>query len=208
MALLPLLYALGFIKKKKKTWLIYRLCCKIGIYLTTEFDNLHRKLPTVRWWDYDRFDSRLDMWKIPCCVSSWLLSLFFSQHTHIKNFDSTYKWNKPNCFVLWEITRGRIGEQESWPVFPDRWLDWWLREKMYVLKRRMNYDSFHIKKTYLRQRALRTPSTSTDAITNWPANHLPLASKVQIRYLRSLKEDPTVCSSPSLLLSEPCFTLN
>lgn len=50
----------------------------------------------------------------------------------------------------------------------------------------MNYDSFHIKQTYLFQRALGAPSTSADTITNWPANHLGRASKVQIRYLRSL----------------------
>lgn len=33
-------------------------------------------------------------------------------------------------------------------------------------KKQMNYDSFHIKQTYLWQRALRTASTSTDTITN------------------------------------------
>lgn len=74
--------------------------------------------------------------------------------------------------------------------------------KCILLKRRMNYDSFHIKQTYLQQRALRVPSTSTDTITNWPANHLVLASKVQIRYLRSLKADSTVCWPSSLLISE------
>lgn len=82
------------------------------------------------------------------------------------------------------------------------------RRKCILLKRRMNYDSFHIRQTYLWHRALRTASTSTDAITNWPANHLALASKVQIRYLRSVKEDSTVCSLPSLLLSEQCFAPN
>lgn len=38
--------------------------------------------------------------------------------------------------------------------------------KCTLLKRQMNYDSFHIKQTYLWQRALRAPSTSTDSITN------------------------------------------
>lgn len=79
------------------------------------------------------------------------------------------------------------------------------QENVYCGQRRMNYDSFHIKQTYLRQRALRVPSTSTDTITNWPANHLALASKVQIRYLRSLKAASTVCWPSSLVLSEPRF---
>ena len=84
------------------------------------------------------------------------------------------------------------------------------RENVYCWgkKKPMNYDSFHIKQTYLWQRALRTPSTSTDTITNWPANHLARASKVQIRYLRSLKADSTVCRPSSLVLSEPCFASN
>lgn len=80
-------------------------------------------------------------------------------------------------------------------------------EKCTRLKKQMNYDSFHIKQTYLRKRALGAASTSTDSITNWPANHLTAASKVQIRYLRSQKEDSAVCSLPSLPLSQPCFAL-
>lgn len=72
----------------------------------------------------------------------------------------------------------------------------------------MNYDSFHIKQTYLQQRALRVPSTSSDTITNWPANHLALASKVPIRYLRSLKADSTDCWPSFLLLSQPCSLPN
>lgn len=77
--------------------------------------------------------------------------------------------------------------------------------KCTLLKRQTNYDSFHIKQTYLRQRALRAPSTSTDSITNWPANHLAPASKVQIRYLRSLKEDSTVCSAPLFTIIRAMF---
>lgn len=82
------------------------------------------------------------------------------------------------------------------------------RRKCILLKRRMNYDSFHIKQTYLWQRALRAPSTSTDTITNWPANHLALASKVQIRYLRSLKEDSTVCRFPLYYYRNHVLALN
>lgn len=118
------------------------------------------------------------------------------------NFDSTYQRNKPNCFKVWDKLHKVKSHKAGWwngnPdtsfLTGDRIDD--SRGKCVLLKRRMNYDSFHIKQTYLWQRALRAPSTSTDTITNWPANHLALASKVQIRYLRSLKEDSTVCRFP------------
>lgn len=130
------------------------------------------------------------------------------------NFDSTYQRNNPNCFIVWDKLHKVKSHKGGWwngnpdmsSLTDDRIDD--STRKCILLKRRMNYDSFHIKQTYLWQRALRAPSTSTDIITNWPANHLALASKVQIRYLRSLKADSTVCYPSSLLLSEPCFALN
>lgn len=194
-----------------------------NLHTLLESVNLHRKLPTERGWDCDGFDRGLDkertQWKHPHRVGwapcSPSLSLFHAVFREGKtNFDSTYQSNNPNCFIV----RDKLHKVKShkggwWNGNPDTFFLTGDRiddstRKCILLKRRMNYDSFHIKQTYLWQRALRAPSTSTDTITNWPANHLALASKVQIRYLRSLKADSTVCWASSLLLSEPCFAPN
>lgn len=164
-----------------------------------------------------RLDKERTQWKIQHCVG-WKPYLSISMSTMFSegntNFGSSYRRNKPNCFIVWDKVHKVKSHKAGWwnwnPATSfltgDRIDD--SRRKCILPKRRMNYDSFHIKQTYLWQRALRAPSTSTDTITNWPANHFALASKVQIRYLRSLKEDFTVCLLPSLLLSEPCFALS
>lgn len=187
------------------------LCFKIGIYFTTESVNLHRKLPAERGWDCDGLDRGLDkqqtQWKHPYCVGWGPLTRFpISLQALLREgktkFDSAYQRNKPKCFKVWDKLHKVKSHKTGWwngnPdtsfLTGDRIDD--SRRKCILLKRRMNYDSFHIKQTYLWQRALRAPSTSTDTITNWPANHLALASKVQIRYLRSLKEDSAVCRFP------------
>lgn len=88
------------------------------------------------------------------------------------NFDSTYQRNNPNCFVVWDNLHKVKSQKGGWgngnpdmsPLTGDRIDD--STSKCILLKRRMNYDSFHIKQTYLQQRALRAPSTSTDTIIN------------------------------------------
>ncbi len=132
------------------------------------------------------------------CVS---LSLLHADFRDVKtNFDPAYQRNNnPNCFIVWDkLQKVKSHKGGWWNGNPDTSFLTGDRiddstRKCILLKRRMNYDSFHIKQTYLRQRALRAASTSNDTITNWPANHLTPASKVQIRYLRSLKADSTLC---------------
>lgn len=202
------------------------------MYFATEFVNLHRKLPTERGWGCDGFDKgtgqRADTVKTstqrgaraPRSLASHYLCYTRCSGRGKPNFDSTYQRNNPNCLVvrdkLHKVKSHRGGRWNGNPdtsfLTGDRIDD--SKRKCILLgkkkkkKKQMNYDSFHIKQTYMWQRALRTASTSTDTITNWPANHLALASKVQIRYLRSLKADSTVCRPSSLVLSEPCFASN
>lgn len=62
---------------------------------------------------------------------------------------------------------------------------------MCISETRMNYDSFHIKQTYLVQKSI-TCAEYIDSITNWCASQSALDSKVQIRYWRSFKADISV----------------
>lgn len=171
------------------------------------------------WWVWQGTGQRADTLKTSTlrgqAPRSRSLSLLHAVFREGKtNFDSTYQRNNPNCFIVRDNLHKVKSQKGGWrngnpdtSFLTGDWIDDSTR-KCILLKRRMNYDSFHIKQTYLPQRALRVPSTSTDTITNWPANHLALASKVQIRYLRSLKADSTVCWSSSLWLSKPCFAPN
>lgn len=110
-------------------------------------------------------------YSVLCELPLALTSFYLDAHTH-KNFDSTYQRNTRDCFMVWDkLHKVKSHEAGWWNGNPDAsfltgdWIDD-CRRRCMLLKRRMNYDSFHIKQTYLWQRALRTPSTSTDAITN------------------------------------------
>lgn len=160
------------------------------------------------WWAWQGTGQTADTVKTPivrglgAAITRFPISLHALFREGKTKFDSAHQRNKPKCFKVWDKLHKVKSHKTGWwngnPdtsfLTGDRLDD--SRRKCILLKRRMNYDSFHIKQTYLWQRALRAPSTSTDTITNWPANHLALASKVQIRYLRSLKEDSTVCHFP------------
>lgn len=106
----------------------------------------------------------------PCSHSLSLLHAVFREGK--TNFDSTYQRNNPNCFIVRDNLHKVKSQKGGWRngnpgtsfLTGDRIDD--STRKCILLKRRMNYDSFHIKQTYLVQRALRVPSTSTDTITN------------------------------------------
>lgn len=138
------------------------LCFQIGIQFTTESVNLHRKLPTERGWNCDGFDRGLDKerthWKHPQCESGISLSLSLVHAVFREgktNFDSTNQRNNPNCFIVWDNLHKvksrnggwRNGNPDTSSLTGDRIDD--SSRKCILLKRRMNYDSFHIKQTYL-----------------------------------------------------------
>lgn len=66
------------------------------------------------------------------------------------------------------------------------------RENVHCWKGGWIMTVFILKNVSAARSIKREPSTSADTITNWPANHPALASKVQIRYLRSLEADASV----------------